>query len=122
MSGSQDPNAADLGKVRGELARLCRRKELRLTAFTPDQPTHWAPMTVANPETGLAFTEAGAWEFVAQCLDRGEPIEEVALAMPKGKKGFVMIVPLVHGQSLYVKLQLGGSGKVFGRSFHISDR
>ncbi len=116
------PGPDHLDERRRELARLCRRKELRTAVFTRQRPTHWAPTTVTNPETGLPFTESSAWEFVATCLDRGDGLEEVDLDVPKGKKGYVMIVRLADELSLYVKLQLGDGGKVIGRSFHPSDR
>ena len=65
------------------------------------------------------FTEDGAWQFVADLLDAGQPLTEVALEKPPGKKGYVMKIPVKGWRPIYIKLQLG-SGQVFGRSFHHS--
>jgi hypothetical protein len=68
----------------------------------------------------MPFTEAGAWQFVAECLEAGEELEEVILHKPPGRLGYVMKVR-VHPTHdfIYIKLQLG-AGKVIGRSFHYS--
>ena len=55
----------------------------------------------------MPFTSPSAWEFVANCLDGGCPLQEVELDKPKGKVGYVMVVDLSAGSRLYVKLQLG---------------
>jgi len=81
-------------------------------------PTEWQPTQVNNPSTGQPFTEAGAWSFIEEKLEDGQHLEEVELAKPPGRKGYVMEIRLEEGKpKLYVKLQLG-SGKVIGRSFH----
>lgn len=90
--------------------------------FTRERPTHWSPRSVTNPESGLPFTDAGAWEFIASCLDGGCPLHEVALETPAGKTGYVMEIEVADRASLYVKLQLGDGGKVIGRSFHLSTK
>lgn len=113
----------NLPEVRAQLARLCRRKKCRVSTFSPSLPTHWSPTSVTDPEVDMPFTEVSAWEFVAQCLEAGHPLVEVKLRVPPGKKGYEMLVPLTEDKPpVYVKLQLGGSGKVIGRSFHYSER
>jgi hypothetical protein len=83
-------------------------------------PSDWRPGTVTNPEDGQPFTDVAAWQFVADLLDRGEPLECVELTYPAGKKGYVMI-PWIANRRVYVKFQLG-AGKIIGRSFHYSDQ
>ena len=67
------------------------------------------------------FTDAAAWELIADKLEEGHPVEEVSLRKPLGRKGYVMKIHLGGDDPpVYVKLQLG-SGKVIGRSFHYSE-
>src|SRR5437867_572644 len=110
---AEDP----LKDVRRQLAALARRPKCRTSAFTPERPTEWRPWEVKNPESGMVFTEAGAWEFIADCLESNHPIEQIVLEKPHGKAGYVMIVRSEAGRCpIYIKLELG-SGKVIGRSF-----
>ncbi len=103
---------------REQLASLARRKECRGYGW----PIHWSPRSVINPncEFGLAFTDASAWEFIADHLEAGHPVEVITLDDPPGKTAFVMKIELEpNSPKLYIKLQFG-SGKVIARSFHIS--
>jgi hypothetical protein len=77
---------------------------------------------VKSAVEGMVFTEAGAWLFVADCLDGADLLEEVVLRKPPGKLGYVMKVRVLPDHDLlYMKLQLG-AGKIIGRSFHYSQR
>jgi hypothetical protein len=106
--------------IRHELAVLAARKESRIVGWSQGLPCDWKPEQVRNPATGLYFTPNGAWQYVADLLRGGEPLEEMTLEQPAGKRGYVMRVKLGSGMpELYIKLQLGG-GKVIGRSFHYS--
>jgi len=67
----------------------------------------------------MPFTPAGAWQFIAECLEAGHRIEPMMLEQPEGKTGYVMKV-LLGTKMVYIKLELG-SGKVIGRSFHYSE-
>ncbi len=101
---------------RAQLAALARRKDCRGLGW----PRDWNPGGVVNPDTGLAFTEAGAWELIADLLDGGHPIETITLDNPPGKTGFVLLYEFAPGTvPLYIKIQFGAKG-VIGRSFHIS--
>lgn len=122
-TGERDarPHVSVSSEIRGQLIRLSGSRRTRLTAWTPARPTHWAPASVIDPQTGDPFTEESAWEFVIAALEDGEDIELVTLEKPPGKKGYVMKLPGNGGCTIYVKLQLGG-GVVIGRSFHVSDR
>ena len=105
--------------VRRELAVLCRRTWCRTLGW----PRDWRPHSVVNPndEDLQVFTETGAWEFVAELLDCGHPIETIDLDHPRGKKGYVLLANGGEGRpQIYIKLQLG-SGRVLGRSFHYSE-
>jgi hypothetical protein len=103
------------------LIQRASSERTRTSSFSATRPTHWAPREVTCPETGQAFTPAGAWEFVVEKLKNGEPIEMIPMDRPPGAKGYVMKCAGVAGQIIYIKLQLGNDC-VFGRSFHLSDR
>ena len=110
--------------IRRELIVLARRSNARTSQFSHNRPTDWRPEQVRNPHGVLDeyFTKAGAWEFIADRLEAGHPVEIVELRKPPGAKGYVMKIDIETDQpQLYVKLQLG-SGVIIGRSFHYSDR
>jgi hypothetical protein len=108
----------ELEKIRHQLVVLCQRKKARTSEWSVNCPTEWQPTTVIDPQSSLPFTDAGAWEFVADQLENGAEIESLQLEKPPGSTGYVLKIPLGNKQ-LYVKLQLG-AGKVIGRSFHYS--
>ena len=97
---------------------LCQRKKARTSEWSINCPTEWQPTTAIDPQSGFPFTDAGAWEFVAEKLEDDSVLEPVQLEKPLGSTGYVLKIPLGNRQ-LYIKLQLG-AGKVIGRSFHYS--
>ena len=103
--------------IRHQLAVLACRKSSRKLGW----PRDWSPWSVRHPngEYGTPFTEAGAWEFIAELLASDHPIFEIELREPRGKTGYVMHVSLPNDKPLYIKLELG-SGTIIGRSFHYS--
>ena len=112
-----------LESARRQLAVLARRSHARVTAFNTERPTDRRPGQVRNPDGVLDtfFTDAAAWEFIAERLDDGHPIETVELRKPPGATGYVMKIDIESDRpQLYIKLQLG-SGKIIGRSFHYSE-
>jgi hypothetical protein len=84
-------------------------------------PTRWQPTQVTDPSTRQAFTEDGAWQYIANQLEAGVPIETIILDKPPGRTGYVLKLPGVSVVVIYVKLQLCGD-HVRGRSFHLSDK
>ena len=117
-------------ETRRQLALLARRRRARTSAFDPSAPTDWRPTEVRDPEVrdpdgGFSpyFTDAAAWELIADKLEEGHEVEVVKLRKPRGARGYVMKIDL--GQdvpTLYVKLQLLRGRQVVGRSFHYSER
>jgi hypothetical protein len=106
----------DPEQYRDQLAVFARRRNCRGLGW----PRDWNPGAVISPASGLPYTESGAWELIADLLESGHPIEAIELRNPPGKTGFVMLYELEPGTvPLYIKIQFG-SGKVIGRSFHIS--
>lgn len=110
----------DLDVIRGELIRLCRYRKTRKVVFTKEAPSDWQPASVVHPDFGGYFTDAGAWEYVANLLESGHMIKEVTLSNPPGEVAYEMSANLgPNHPNLYVKIQIK-SGCVFGRSFHYS--
>jgi hypothetical protein len=119
----RDEQEGNLPEIRRQLISLSCNKKCRISAFSRERPVDWRPTQVRSPLSGLPFTEAGAWAFIAERLEAGHPIQAIMLDQPPGSTGYVMEIHLeVDRPALYVKLELGGSGKVFGRSFHYSER
>ncbi|MDO8838749.1 MAG: hypothetical protein Q7V31_07440 [Parvibaculum sp.] len=87
--------------------------------FSAARPTHWEPTNVRRPDSGEAFTPDNAWTFVAELLEGGVDVETITLDKPLGRTGYVIICDGWSGEKIYIKLQLV-SGKVVGRSFHVS--
>ncbi|AZO60374.1 MAG: hypothetical protein E5X23_28000 [Mesorhizobium sp.] len=90
-----------------------------MALFTPDAPTRWQPRTLRDPRSPEEyFTDDSAWEYIADCLESGCPVETIVLDHPPGKTGFVFkVAGHAAVEAIYVKLQMG-SDKVVGRSFH----
>ena len=67
------------------------------------------------------FTDASAWELIASELEAGCAVETIDLTLPRGAKGYVMLIELEPNEPpVYVKVQLGAR-QVIGRSFHYSE-
>lgn len=113
--------AVDLDTVRNQLCTLCLRRGSRQLGWPYGWPCDWRPREVADPRSvdSEMFTDAGAWEYLAELLDGGHPLQQTVLRHPPGEAAYVMKVHLPGGRQLYIKLQLG-QGKVIGRSFHYS--
>jgi hypothetical protein len=97
----------------------CRHKDGRFLGF----PRDWCPSRIDNPAIpGFCFTEAGAWDFIADTLEGGHPYLEKVLDTPAGALAIEFEIELhADKPKLYVKVQLGKANKAIGRSFHYSD-
>ena len=105
---------------RQELARrACGGRKTRTSSFSREAPTKWHPTSLRHPVHGDPFTEDDCWSHVAEAILRGEPVEEIVLRKPAGKRGFVLKLAGYGGVTIYVKLQFVAD-KVMGRSFHES--
>jgi hypothetical protein len=106
------------GETLRQLIGNCRKKKERQLGF----PRDWVPNQIRNPETsGEYFTEAGAWEFIADKLEDGHPYSVINLENPPGAPAIVMKIQLEpEFPPLYVKIQVGIRNIPIGRSFHYS--
>ena len=115
----EDPEGHRLAELRRQLSSLARNPKRRYSEWTADTPCSWRPLEVLSPESGLPFSNSGAWEFIAHCLDEGWPMTEIILEKPPGQRAYV-ITPHLGSRRLYIKLQLR-NGRLLGRSFHYSE-
>jgi len=80
-------------------------------------PCDWAPHQVLNT-TDMPFSDAGAWELIANLLEGGHPFTSVTLRKPPGDVGYETKVTLrANLPLLYIKIQVK-FGRIVGRSFH----
>ena len=111
--------------MRKRLAALARDGICRFSGAEPGRPARWQPGTVCNPKTGVGFTEAGAWEFIAVSLENSAVgLETVELRKPPGATAYAMIVPLSNAR-VYFKVEIVSEknqpARIIGRSFHEED-
>jgi hypothetical protein len=108
-------------EVRAELVRRARDKRRRTAEFSAHSPCEWRPWEVLHPDSGLPFTDAGAWNFVAELLESGHDASTVTLRKPPGKEAYeILAAGHRSGPNIYIKLTLSGPF-VHGRSFHNSE-
>jgi hypothetical protein len=80
-------------------------------------PCDWAP-TQVETKLGLYFTDAGAWELIAELLESGHPFQHITLRVPPGDVAYETTVRLrADLPVIYIKVQLK-AGRIWGRSFH----
>ncbi len=109
-------------QVLQEIARLGRQARYRRNDFSSAALCRWEPYTIENPETGLPFSDASAWEFICNLLiAEPERFVEVNLEKPVGQIAYWAVVTLCDGVAVYIKVQLV-QGLARGRSFHISTK
>lgn len=83
----------------------------------------WEPWCTPNPDTGLPYSEQGAWELIASSLeDSSVIVRETDLRRPPGAIGYEWLIRRPGHPSLYAKIQITATGNaVLGRSFHIAE-
>lgn len=97
---------------------MARQKRAREVRWSRDCPIEWQPQQVIDPRTGTCFTPNGAWDFIAEQLEKeGTSIIPKQLDKPQGKTGYVLKIGTVDGE-IYIKIHFGNGGKIVGRSFH----
>ena len=105
-----------------EIARLGRYSRTRRQDFSPSSPCDWSPHVIVDPETGLPFSDASAWQLICQQLEESpESFHEVKLRKPPGQIAFETVLTLATKDRVYIKVQLF-QGKAYGRSFHLSTK
>jgi len=112
----------DWDSERLELAKMARCRHLRINIWTKEVPLDWNPTQVMNPETEMPFSDASAWDYIADLLESDHPFCEVQLRQPPGEIAFEAVTSLRPNlPKLYIKIQRR-RGRIIGRSFHYSLR
>ena len=107
--------------IRNELIRRSRDKRFRQSVSKSTEPCRWYPWRVLHPVLGIPFTEAGAWNFIADLLSTGQEVMTIAMEKPSAQIGYVLKTDGYKGcPEIYIKLTLS-SQYVNGRSFHDSE-
>ncbi len=111
----------DINAIKRKLAELARKRDKRDVGFWPDDPHNWYPESVIDPRSKKPFTRSGAWDFIAEELEKKETlIKPVPLIAPRGKVGYKFLVSTEYG-TIYIKVRLA-KAKIIGRSFHYSEK
>lgn len=108
--------------TRDEMIRRARDKRLRQSVSKSTEPCRWWPHRVLHPILGIPFTDAGAWNFVADHLSAGHAVTTIVMNKPPGQIGYVLKVAGHSGcPEIYIKLTLS-KRYINGRSFHDSEQ
>jgi len=111
----------NINVIKRELAKLARQKDKRDVGIWPEDPHRWEPGSVIDPRSKKPFTYPGAWNFIAEELEKKQTsIRSVPLIAPRGKEGYEFLVSTEYG-TIYIKVRLA-KGKIIGRSFHYSEK
>lgn len=112
----------DLGNALAEIGRLGRYARTRVNQFSSGMPCVWNPYAIENPESGLPFSDASAWELICRIIGEcPEGFRQLKLQKPAGLVAFETVYTLPNHVRVYIKIQLF-QGKAHGRSFHIANK
>jgi hypothetical protein len=104
------------------LVAACRGGNRQFVEHSDERPSEWRPYEVLDLRLAtwnICFTDAAAFQFAADKIESGHPVEKVKLARPPGADGYAIKIAWPDGRVLYIKLEIKGE-IVFGRSFHFS--
>lgn len=111
---------SDIEAMRPLLAAMCRKPEFR--AHPPNIGTgrhRWHPFTVREQASMSRFSDAGAWECIAECLERGADINYKPPNEEFKDHAYEMIDASSGLSDIYIKIALrDGLPKLLGISFH----
>lgn len=116
MSGSKGD------AIRSWFAQRCRVPATRTTGRQLGIANRWEPNTVRHPELHSIFTDAGAWDFIADCLESGENFQSIPPTDAFQDYAIYMLhLPIFGERRIYMKLACRqGLDMVIGVSFHYS--
>src|SRR5687768_15208684 len=112
-------------EFRERLARLCEDRSKRINGRNLNVPNRWSPDQVMHPDLHMRFSEAGAWDFIADCLRdlEGIQIKTIDRLEQPPVPGHYMLVSVGRGiRRIYIKIaHLAAGDTVLGISFHYED-
>ena len=84
---------------------------------------NWVPLTVRHPELYSYFTESGAWDFIADCLESKEKLDHIPPTEEFPDYAIIMLhMPISGDRRIYMKLaRRPDVDMVIGVSFHYSN-
>lgn len=112
---------SDVNAMRPVLAMMARARHLRINPPTLDVRRHnWRPIEVIEDATRSRFTDEGAWEFIAECLEKGVIIECKPPCEEHQDFAYIMIAPEApDSRRIYMKVAILPPHKLLnGISFH----
>lgn len=112
---------SDVEAVRPYPIRMCRSPALRINPPNLDIQKHnWRPFTVIEDATRSKYTDAGAWAFIADCLQAGAETECKPPTSEHRDYAYVMKCADAPGaRRIYTKIAIiPPHVRVLGISFH----
>ncbi|RZK42624.1 MAG: hypothetical protein EOO61_05320 [Hymenobacter sp.] len=108
--------------IRAWFAIRCRDPRRRTDGRKLQIAHRWEPFTVRDPDHFGFFTEAGAWDYIADCLEAGKRIDHLPPNNGFDDYAIYMLsVPAAGDRRIYMKVAVKQqSDIVIGISFHYS--
>ena len=113
----------DVEAVRPALRTLCLDRSSRINGRNADSANRWRPFTVREPDTQMLFTDEGAWEFIADCLRDGCPVECMPPTPAFPDFAYYMVKAVRGDKKIYMKIAIRPPVRIIvGVSFHYEDK
>jgi hypothetical protein len=114
---------SDVESIRGNLALLCQMPDARAVPANAGVVRHrWEPFRVQDRAALSNFTDAGAWEFIAECIAGGCEIEYKPPDAEFDDHAYIIIDKENGFRDIYIKIALNMSlRKIIGISFHYAE-
>jgi hypothetical protein len=111
---------SDVESIRPALIVMCRNPLARVNPPNLDLQRHrWKPFTVRDPQSLSLFTDAGAWDFISDCLESGGDVTCKPPSAEHPDHAYVMISNGGGSRRIYMKIAIKpGLRKLIGVSFH----
>ena len=108
-------------EIRNWFKLRCRDPRRRMDARRLNiKRQRWEPWVVSHPELHFPFTEDGAWDFIADCLEEGDSFRD----LPRSDEFpdyaiYLLHMPAAGGRRIYMKIAARPKvDMVIGVSFH----
>jgi len=112
----------DVEAVRGALVLLCRDPRMRITGRSLNTANRWMPYSVRHPQTGMIFTDAGAWEYISDSIEGGSSLTCLPPTSQLPDHAYYLIEGRSDGRGIYMKVAIRPPlRKIIGLSFHYED-
>lgn len=108
--------------IRAWFVLACRNPARRTDGRRLGIAHRWEPFTVRHPELPFYFTESGAWDFIADCIEAGEDLRHIPPSDDFPDYAVFMVhMPIYGDRRIYIKVaRRPALDRVIGVSFHYS--